>query len=82
MITVLGIYYVWILNQNATNGYNIRNLQLQYHSLAFQENLLDIRIAEGKSIDSIMRSDVVSVMQAVDKPTFLVQTDTPATMNN
>jgi hypothetical protein len=55
MITSLGIYYVWMLNQNATRGYNIRTLQVQYRALSFQENLLDIRIAEGKSIDTILR---------------------------
>jgi len=46
MIALLGIYYVWVLNQNATKGYNIRNLQVQNRELSFQENLLDIRIAE------------------------------------
>jgi hypothetical protein len=75
MIALLGIYYVWILNQNATKGYNIRNLQAEYRALAFRENLLDIRMAEGKSIDSILRSPIVTSMQAVDKPTFLIIRD-------
>ena len=30
MIALLGVYYVWILNQNATKGYNIRTLQTEY----------------------------------------------------
>ena len=40
MIALLGVYYVWILNQNATKGYNIRTLQTEYRELSFQENLL------------------------------------------
>lgn len=72
MIAALGIYYVWMLNQNATRGYNIRTLQVQYRNLSFQENLLDIRIAEGKSIDNIMRSPAVMGMQNVDNSSFLV----------
>lgn len=46
MIALLGIYYVWILNANATKGYNIRTLQATNRELSFQENLLDIHIAE------------------------------------
>ena len=80
MIALLGVYYVWILNQNATKGYNIRTLQTEYRELSFQENLLDIRIAEGKSIDAIMQSPVISVMQDVDKPSFLVMRDAQFTM--
>ncbi len=75
MIAALGIYYVWMLNQNATRGYNIRTLQVQYRNLSFQENLLDIRIAEWRSIDTIIRSPVVSTMQNVDNSTFLVVED-------
>lgn len=75
MIALLGIYYVWVLNQNATKGYNIRTLQVQNRELSFQENLLDIRIAEGQSIGTIMESPVISLMQDVEQPTFLVLQD-------
>ncbi len=82
MIALLGIYYVWVLNQNATKGYNIRTLQVQNRELSFQENLLDIRIAEGQSIGTIMNSSVVSGMENVDQPTFLVSRDQAVTMND
>ncbi|MBP6981162.1 hypothetical protein KBB25_00085 [Candidatus Gracilibacteria bacterium] len=72
MIACLGVYYVWVLNENATKGYNIRTLQTKNRELSFQENLLDIRIAEGQSIGTIMTSPIVSTMQNVDKTTFLV----------
>jgi hypothetical protein len=76
MIALLGVYYVWILNQNATKGYNIRTLQVQYRELSFQENLLDIRIAEGKSIDAVVSSPAVSRMIDIQKPTFIVMKNT------
>ncbi len=72
MIALLGIYYVWILNENATKGYNIRTLQVTNRELSFQENLLDIRIAEGQSIGAIMQSPVIALMQDIDQPSFLV----------
>jgi len=82
MIAVLGIYYVWMLNQSATRGYNIRTLQAQYRNLSFQENLLDIRIAEGRSIDTILRSTAVASMQNVDTSSFLVVRDATFTQKN
>lgn len=72
MIACLGIYYVWVLNENATKGYNIRTLQTKNRELSFEENLLDIRIAEGQSIGTISASPVASTMQAVEKTSFLV----------
>ncbi len=72
MIALLWVYYVWILNENATKGYNIRSLQVKNRELSFQENLLDIRIAEGQAIGSVMNSSIISLMQTVDRPGFLV----------
>ncbi len=82
LIACLGIYYIWILNQNATKGYQIRELQGQYRELTFQENLLDIRIAEGRSIDAIIAAPIVQSMQIVDAPAFLVMRDVPSTIKN
>jgi len=72
---------VWLLNQNATKGYNIRNLQVENRELAFKENLLDIRIAEGKSIDAVLNAPIVSRMPAASSPSFLVLKDAQFTMN-
>ena len=82
LIACLGIYYIWILNQNATKGYQIRELQGQYRELTFQENLLDIRIAEGKSIDAIIAAPIIQSMQAAETPSFLVMRDTPSILKN
>ncbi len=82
LIACLGIYYIWILNQNATKGYQIRELQGQYRELTFQENLLDIRIAEGKSIDAIAMAPIMQSMQVVEAPSFLVMRDPQFTLKN
>ena len=81
-IACLGIYYVWLLNQNATKGYTIRTLQVENRELAFKQNLIDVRIAEAKSIDVVMSSDVVSRMQDATAPGYLVLKDSQFTMNN
>ncbi len=82
LIAFLGIYYIWILNQNATKWYQIRELQGQYRELTFQENLLVIRIAEWKSIDAIMNAKIIQSMQTVDASTFLVIKEPRFTLKN
>lgn len=82
MIALLGIYYVWILNENATKWYNIRSLQVENRELSFQENLLDIRIAEWQSMGTIMDSPVVTSMENVEQPTFLVLQDETVGLND
>lgn len=73
IIMVLSVYYVNLLNQNATKGYNLRTYQAQTKELIFKENLLDIRIAEGRSIDVVLASDIVTKMpSAPSAPEFLV----------
>lgn len=81
LFAVLMGYYAFLTNQNATKGFSIINLQAENRELAFKENLLDIRIAEGKSIDVIMNSAIISSMQNVANPWFLVVKDTQFTMN-
>ncbi len=81
MISLLGIYYVWVLNQNATKGYNIRTLQVENRELSFQANLLDIRIAEGQSIGTIMDSPLMARMENVEQPSFLVMKNEVVSMN-
>lgn len=55
---------------------------MQNKELAFKENLLDIRIAEGKSIDIVMSSPIVEQMETATAPAFLVLKDSQFTMNN
>lgn len=75
MIALLGIYYVWTLNANATNGYNIRKLELLQRESTFEENILDIHIAESESTNTISNHPSVKGMQEVDRPEFLVMKD-------
>jgi cell division septal protein FtsQ len=75
MIAFLGIYYVWTLNLNATNGYNIRKLELSQREATFEENILDIYIAETESTNTISNHPSVKNMPAVEKVDFLVMQD-------
>lgn len=55
---------------------------MQYRELTFQENLLDIRIAEGKSIDAITNAPIIASMETVVSPSFLVIQDPQFTLKN
>lgn len=70
---VLSVYYVSLLNQNATKWYNLRSYQAQTKELLFKENLFDIRIAEGRSSDVIIASEIVKKMANIpENPEFLI----------
>lgn len=81
-VAALLIYYAFLQNQNATRGYNIRTLQAETRALQLKENLLDIRIAEGRSIDVVMSAEIVNKMQETQNSTFLVSKDSQFAMNN
>ena len=74
-LAFLGIYYVWILNVNATKGYNIRNLELDRRNLTVQKNLLDIKIAEAESLEVITTSPSNKSMEAEEAPKYFVLKD-------
>ena len=75
LIAVLGVYYVWTLNVNATKGYNIRTLEVTERNLASEQNLLNVKIAEAESLDSITSAPTTAPMQAIDAPQYLVLKD-------
>ena len=81
MIGILGIYYVWVLNINATKGYNVRNLEVSRRNLKFEENLVSIRIAEAESLDTLTSNPMIERMEAVDTPGYLVLKDSHLTFN-
>ncbi|MDD2487391.1 MAG: hypothetical protein PHS92_03405 [Candidatus Gracilibacteria bacterium] len=75
MIGFLGIYYVWTLNVNATKGYQIRNLEIERRNLAFEENLLNMKIAEVQSLSNISEDKTINAMETIDNPNYLVLKD-------
>lgn len=72
VIASLLVYYVWILNVNATQGYNIRQLQTEKRALLLEKELLDVKIAELESLDSILNSDDMKDMEKVENPDYVV----------
>ncbi len=75
MITVIAgllLYYVWILNVNATKGYNIRELEIEKRQLEIERELLEVKIAELESLSSILKDDDIKHMEKVENPDYLV----------
>ncbi len=75
MIWILWIYYVWTLNVNATKWYTIRNLEIERRNLTFEKNLLNMKIAEVQSLNSISSDTSLTLMATVENPKFLVLKD-------
>jgi len=74
-IGVLGIYYVWNLNVNATKGYNITNLERDRNQLTIEKEILDVKIAELQSTSSMKNWEGSEIMEKVDTPHYLVVKD-------
>ena len=71
-VASLFIYYIWILNVNATQWYNIRDLEREKNQLLRDKELLDVKIAELESLDNILNSEDTDGMEKVEDPEFLV----------
>lgn len=75
IISCLLLYYVWILNANATQGYNIRQLELERKNLMMEKERYDAQIAELQSLSNIMTEEDLGIMQKVDEPEFVIVKD-------
>ena len=72
-IIIAFIYYIWILNVNATQGYNIRTLEMQRQNLLLQKELLDVKISNLESLKTIENSkNFNSIMEETEDPDFVV----------
>lgn len=74
-IWFLGIYYVWILNINATIGYNVRSLELTKNNLTVEKDILDVKIAELESLSNLQKWEGTKNMVQIKNPEFLVIKD-------
>ena len=72
IIACLLLYYVWVLNANATQWYTIQQLRQTQTDLQVQLDRLNIRIAEISSIEAISNEDIMKDMIEVGTPEYLV----------
>jgi cell division septal protein FtsQ len=75
LIGGLLIYYVWILNVNATQWYNVRQIEMERRNLEAQLNLIQAKIADLESLSTIMKDDDLKDMEKVENPDYLVIRD-------
>ena len=72
LISLLLLYYVWILNVNATKWDSIRKLEIEKRHLLIEKELLDVKIAELESLETILQSSIINNMEKVIEPSYLV----------
>jgi len=76
-IFLLLIYYIWIINTNATKWFNIRELEQQKKNLMIEKEQLEVKIANLESLDWIKDENMENVenMEKVENPDYLVIKD-------
>lgn len=72
VICLLLLYYVWMLNVNATQGYEIRSLETEKKQLLMEKEILDIKVAELESLSTILKDEDLQNMQRIEDPSYLV----------
>ncbi len=73
VIGFLLLYYVWILNANATQGYTIRNLENTGKELKVELERLNVKIAELESSENISSDEELqNMMEEYEDPNYLV----------
>lgn len=85
MISVIGfllIYYVWILNVNATKGYNIRTLEIEKRNLLIEKERLDVKIAELESLTNIIDESDSNMVPIEDPDYLVIKSDVQYVYNN
>lgn len=75
IIIALLLYYVWILNINATKWYNIIQLEVEKRNLLMERQRLEVKIAELESLSNIMNDEDLKNMEKVENPNIVVIKD-------
>lgn len=73
-IFLLLIYYIWIINANATKWFSIRQLEQEKKNLMIEKEQLEVKIANLESIDWINDENMENIdnMEKVENPDYLV----------
>ena len=72
LIICLLLYYVWILNINATKWYDIRILEIEKKNLLMEKEILDVQIAEFESLPNILKDEDLKNMEKIESPDHIV----------
>ena len=72
LIVFLLLYYVWILNANATKGYMIKELENTQNELKVELDRLNVKIAELDSLETISSDEIFEQMLPIEDPNYLV----------
>ncbi len=75
-IGILGIYYVWSLNVNATSSYELRKLEIEKRALLVEKDLLKFQVSELKSFSNLKKKWLKQKQKIQNsKVNFLVKKD-------
>ncbi len=72
IIWALLVYYVVTININATQGYNIRELEFEKKNLLMEKERLDVKIAELESLWNIMNEEDMKNMEKIEDVDYIV----------
>lgn len=71
LIAIVSLVYLAHSNGNATKGYALKNLERRRSELLTQNEVLDMQIAQAKSLQSLQSDPKIKMMVRADQPMFV-----------
>jgi len=71
-ISIALIYLIWSLNVWATQWYEIRDLEMEKQNLLLQKEILETKIYNLESLETIKKSKSKEQMEKIENPDFIV----------
>ena len=71
LIAVVSLVYLGHANQNATQGYILKELEQSQAELMTQNEILDMKVSEVKSLKNLQADEKIASMIKVDEPMFV-----------
>lgn len=71
LVAIVSLVYLAHANSNATKGYALKNLELKRSQLLTQNEVLDMQIAQVKSLAALQNDPKIQRMVKADQPMFV-----------
>ncbi len=71
LVAIVSFLYLAHANRNATKGYSLKSLEQQRGHLMVQNEILDMQIAQIRSLDALQNDPKILSMRRADQPQFV-----------
>lgn len=71
LLVALAVVYIVQVNQTASKGYQIRELESQIHELTLRNQTLEIATQQAQSLENVARATKMIGLVKADRPEYI-----------